>query len=374
MGLASARASRGGKCPYTQRRRLFRREASLLRRTRESHCMLRVWSVGVLFVSRMSTLQDVQVRPHGSSLLGAGGALRPSDEAEATSFLLRSILEGRAELSVLNREARRGRRRPSGVGREKASAFASCLRLLRLVLECFFDAPIVSRAESCCLFEAPCWLREKGACRCFPSRLEGSAAVRCLVPQTEKAFQRQQGVSRLKLAQATKRKGKVRYWRVRLAAARRGLVGSELRRGGRVASAPPFSSDERFRKWGWVSQPRVWRRKEPTWTRSAPSRETFRSEDASSSEAATPSEAKPPGPGGGAADEIEEGGVCLSFCFRGMVVSTKMKRCVVIRRTYLHFIRKYSRVEKRHKNVTCHLSPCFDQVKEGDIVTAGQCR
>ncbi|KAL8440003.1 hypothetical protein Efla_004919 [Eimeria flavescens] len=58
---------------------------------------------------------------------------------------------------------------------------------------------------------------------------------------------------------------------------------------------------------------------------------------------------------------------------KGMVISTKMKRCVVIRRTYLHFVSKYARVEKRHKNVTCHLSPCFDQVKEGDIVTAGQC-
>lgn len=59
---------------------------------------------------------------------------------------------------------------------------------------------------------------------------------------------------------------------------------------------------------------------------------------------------------------------------KGMVVSMKMKRCVVIRRNYLHYVRKYSRFEKRHKNVTCHLSPCFDQVKEGDIVTAGQCR
>ncbi|EPR62327.1 ribosomal protein RPS11 [Toxoplasma gondii TgCatPRC2] len=59
---------------------------------------------------------------------------------------------------------------------------------------------------------------------------------------------------------------------------------------------------------------------------------------------------------------------------KGMVISTKMKRAVVIRRNYLHFVPKYSRFEKRHKNVTCHLSPCFEQVKEGDIVTAGQCR
>mmetsp|Transcript_56583 Transcript_56583/g.151207 ORF Transcript_56583/g.151207 Transcript_56583/m.151207 type:complete len:158 (-) Transcript_56583:48-521(-) len=58
---------------------------------------------------------------------------------------------------------------------------------------------------------------------------------------------------------------------------------------------------------------------------------------------------------------------------KGMAISTKMKRTLVIRRNYLHFIKKYHRFEKRHKNVSVHCSPCFD-VKEGDIVTAGQCR
>lgn len=29
--------------------------------------------------------------------------------------------------------------------------------------------------------------------------------------------------------------------------------------------------------------------------------------------------------------------------------------------------------EKRHRNIPAHCSPCFD-VKEGDIVTIGQCR
>merc|ERR1719178_428173 len=58
---------------------------------------------------------------------------------------------------------------------------------------------------------------------------------------------------------------------------------------------------------------------------------------------------------------------------KGMVVSAKMKRTITIRRNYLHYIKKYQRFEKRHKMVSVHVSPAFD-VKEGDIVTAGQCR
>jgi small subunit ribosomal protein S11e len=59
---------------------------------------------------------------------------------------------------------------------------------------------------------------------------------------------------------------------------------------------------------------------------------------------------------------------------RGMVVSTKMKRTIVVRRDYLHYIRKYSRYEKRHRNISAHCSPAFKRIKEGDIVTIGQCR
>lgn len=58
---------------------------------------------------------------------------------------------------------------------------------------------------------------------------------------------------------------------------------------------------------------------------------------------------------------------------KGLVTSTKMKRTVVVRRDYLHYIKKYRRFEKRHKNLTAHCSPAFP-VKEGDIVTVGQCR
>lgn len=58
----------------------------------------------------------------------------------------------------------------------------------------------------------------------------------------------------------------------------------------------------------------------------------------------------------------------------GVVVSTKMKRTLVIRREYLHYIKKYNRYEKRHKNLSAHVSPCFSTVEAGDSVTVGQCR
>jgi len=51
-----------------------------------------------------------------------------------------------------------------------------------------------------------------------------------------------------------------------------------------------------------------------------------------------------------------------------------MKRTIIIRREYLHFIKKYNRYEKRHKNLAAHLSPCFVGVENGDVVTVGQCR
>lgn len=58
---------------------------------------------------------------------------------------------------------------------------------------------------------------------------------------------------------------------------------------------------------------------------------------------------------------------------RGVVTSTKMKRTLTIRRSYMHYVRKYNRYEKRHSQVSAHVSPCF-RVNVGDIVTVGQCR
>lgn len=57
----------------------------------------------------------------------------------------------------------------------------------------------------------------------------------------------------------------------------------------------------------------------------------------------------------------------------GRVKSTKMNRTIIIRRDYLHYIRKYQRYEKRHTNIAAHISPCF-RCNEGDLVTIGQCR
>ena len=57
----------------------------------------------------------------------------------------------------------------------------------------------------------------------------------------------------------------------------------------------------------------------------------------------------------------------------GLVHKAKMNRTIIVRRNYLHFVRKYQRYEKRHKNVAAHLSPCF-RVREGDSVVIGQCR
>uniref|UniRef100_A0A4W3J4J8 Small ribosomal subunit protein uS17 n=1 Tax=Callorhinchus milii TaxID=7868 RepID=A0A4W3J4J8_CALMI len=58
----------------------------------------------------------------------------------------------------------------------------------------------------------------------------------------------------------------------------------------------------------------------------------------------------------------------------GVVTKMKMQRTIVIRRDYLHYIRKYNRFEKRHKNMSVHLSPCFRDVQSGDSVTVGECR
>jgi len=59
---------------------------------------------------------------------------------------------------------------------------------------------------------------------------------------------------------------------------------------------------------------------------------------------------------------------------KGLVVSTKMKRTIVVRRDYLRYVNKYRRFEKRHTNMSAHCSPAFQNVSEGDIVTIGQCR
>ncbi|XP_002128561.1 small ribosomal subunit protein uS17-like [Ciona intestinalis] len=57
-----------------------------------------------------------------------------------------------------------------------------------------------------------------------------------------------------------------------------------------------------------------------------------------------------------------------------VVTKLKMQRTCVVRRDYLHYVRKYNRFEKRHQNMSVHISPCFRDVQPGDIATIGECR
>jgi len=57
----------------------------------------------------------------------------------------------------------------------------------------------------------------------------------------------------------------------------------------------------------------------------------------------------------------------------GVVKTNKMKRTIVVRRDYIHLVKKYRRYEKRHSNTSAHCSPAF-RVNVGDRVTIGQCR
>jgi small subunit ribosomal protein S11e len=58
---------------------------------------------------------------------------------------------------------------------------------------------------------------------------------------------------------------------------------------------------------------------------------------------------------------------------KGVVISTKMNRTIIVRKDYLHYVPKYNRYEKRHRNLPAHLSPAFT-VKVGDIALIGECR
>ena len=47
-----------------------------------------------------------------------------------------------------------------------------------------------------------------------------------------------------------------------------------------------------------------------------------------------------------------------------------MSRTVVLRRDYLHYIKKYNRFEKRHHNLPAHCAPCFGRTRIGDVSNA----
>jgi len=60
---------------------------------------------------------------------------------------------------------------------------------------------------------------------------------------------------------------------------------------------------------------------------------------------------------------------------KGVVVSKKSKNTVIIRRDYMHFIRKYQRYERRNTRLACHLPEClWHEIEVGDMVRVGESR
>jgi len=58
---------------------------------------------------------------------------------------------------------------------------------------------------------------------------------------------------------------------------------------------------------------------------------------------------------------------------RGIVVSDRMDKTVVVQRTFVKRIAKYERYEKRKTKVHAHNPPCIS-AKQGDNVTIAECR
>ncbi len=61
------------------------------------------------------------------------------------------------------------------------------------------------------------------------------------------------------------------------------------------------------------------------------------------------------------------------LALKGVVVSDKMDKTVVVQRTFEKKIAKYERYEKRKTKVHAHNPPCIG-AKEGDNVTVAECR
>jgi small subunit ribosomal protein S17 len=58
---------------------------------------------------------------------------------------------------------------------------------------------------------------------------------------------------------------------------------------------------------------------------------------------------------------------------QGRVVSTKARKTAVVKREFLHFLRKYERYERRHSKINAYNPECIS-AKEGDMVTIAECR
>lgn len=58
---------------------------------------------------------------------------------------------------------------------------------------------------------------------------------------------------------------------------------------------------------------------------------------------------------------------------KGVVVSNRAKKMVVVEREYYHYVKKYMRYEKRRSKIHAYLPPCMD-VDVGSRVIIGECR
>lgn len=59
--------------------------------------------------------------------------------------------------------------------------------------------------------------------------------------------------------------------------------------------------------------------------------------------------------------------------FKGVVVSDKMRKTVVVKRDLLEYIPKYERYAKKSSKISAHNPPCIN-AKTGDTVKIAECK
>jgi small subunit ribosomal protein S17 len=57
----------------------------------------------------------------------------------------------------------------------------------------------------------------------------------------------------------------------------------------------------------------------------------------------------------------------------GLVVSERAQKTAIVEKSYLHFIPKYERYERRHSRIAAYNPECMS-AKEGDVVKIAECR
>jgi small subunit ribosomal protein S17 len=57
----------------------------------------------------------------------------------------------------------------------------------------------------------------------------------------------------------------------------------------------------------------------------------------------------------------------------GVVTSAKMEKTVIVRRDFVHYVRKYKRYERRHSHIPAHNPPCIG-ASENDHVRIAECK